>query len=482
MKQITTVIEVSDRKIKVFQGQVSKRGCALTACFSRSIDGSSDDEIIEILKSMIGELPKFPINPTFIIPRRLAILRQMKLPSQNLKEIEDMAGLQLVNRIPHSIDEATYHFHLLDQDSRGCCRVLVSVIQREVIQRYLDILRRSGIKDATLTLNSFGILGWVIYQTNIRKIENDQAVGFINIDLDHSEICFCYGSHLFFSRVLSGTWEHVGPDNVRKFIEEIRRSLAVYSSEHLGPEIKKIYILSGADKNEGLERELKYHLGIYVSLINPLENISQDSVVAKTIFEKQEPFSITAGVGALFSDVKGLVHLAPTMTIGKKLMGRQKIRVIKAALLFLFIASLGFLGQVIEISKSKKQLELLTGKADRLHKEAKQAKERIQLVEALDNEIAQYRFIPDLFDALHSLVPEEVSFRLVSLDKEGGLIVQGYARTHAQINDFQTRLIRSPQFHDVNLHFATGRQIARKPVMDFKIAMKMHRNEGGVLW
>ena len=57
-------------------------------------------------------------------------------------------------------------------------------------------------------------------------------------------------------------------------------------------------------------------------------------------------------------------------------------------------------------------------------------------------------------------------------------MVQGYARAHAGINDFQARLIRSKRFHDVDLRFATKRKIANMPVMDFKIVLQLSEPPG----
>jgi hypothetical protein len=56
-------------------------------------------------------------------------------------------------------------------------------------------------------------------------------------------------------------------------------------------------------------------------------------------------------------------------------------------------------------------------------------------------------------------------------------MVQGYSQTQAGINDFQSKLIQSSQFHDVNLLFATNRKIGNMSVMDFKIAMQLHDDQ-----
>jgi len=67
------------------------------------------------------------------------------------------------------------------------------------------------------------------------------------------------------------------------------------------------------------------------------------------------------------------------------------------------------------------------------------------------------------------------------MDKNKRLTIQGYAESHALINDFQVRLIQSAQFHDVDLKFATKRKIANMPVIDFEIVSQLAYEKEGAL-
>jgi len=82
---------------------------------------------------------------------------------------------------------------------------------------------------------------------------------------------------------------------------------------------------------------------------------------------------------------------------------------------------------------------------------------------------------------LPSLTPEDISFRTLSLDGQGNLVIQGYAKNNSDISDLQARMIRSPGFEDIDLKFSTKRRLANMPVMDFKIASKLTAGGEGAL-
>jgi len=65
-----------------------------------------------------------------------------------------------------------------------------------------------------------------------------------------------------------------------------------------------------------------------------------------------------------------------------------------------------------------------------------------------------------VIDQLNRLTPEGIAFRTLSLERDGNLIIQGYAK-----------------FHNVDLKFATKRRVVNMSVMDFKIASQLGGNE-----
>ncbi len=477
MKRVVTAIELNDVDIKLFQAEKVRGKDTVTFYDIRPIIHHSDEDAAALLKKMIALLPIVPDKPILLVPRRFAILRQMRLPSYDPKEIEDMIGLQLVNNIPYSITDVIYRYHLLDQNSEGYSRALVIILYGEIIQRYQQILQSAGIRNAKLTLNSFGVRDWLVYQSN-----KHQAVAVLNLDSQYSEICFCYDKKLFFSRSLSFKGKRLLLDDTEELVKQIGLSLDIYHSEHLGPETKDILIVSAPSEGKGLKRHIEDKLKLAAQIIEPFNNICCSHNSGRTDHQEHYPFSITAALGILMPGTKDFIDLAPAKIHAEKYMGIRQRWMVQCVLLFLMAAILGATVQLVHVEKRKTRLELLKNEVERLQAQAEKSREKIQFVEFFDQKLARVRFIPDLINEFNHLTPEGVSFRALSLDENGELMIQGYARMHAGMNDLQARLIQSSLFHDVDLKFATKRKIAGISVMDFKIVLQLYNEREETSW
>ena len=473
MARFSTTIEINDVDIKLFQAQRARRKDTFMVCDVRPVSGCTHENIVELLEDMVGSLPIIPEEPILLLPRCFAILRQLRLPSHEHNEIEDMIGLQLVNNIPYAVEDVIYRHHLLGQDSDGYSRVLVIIMRREVIERYQQVLRKVGIKGGILTLSSFGILDWLVYQEGVCKIANNQAVAFLNIDSQYSEVCFCYDKKLFFSRNISSYGKQLTLSDTEELADQMGLSLSIYHEERLGPEVGKILIPSSCTEALVLKNKLENKLGLPVEITCPLENVFYSSRVDKVISQKHYPFSITAGLGLLLTKRKDLINLASEEIHAEKQIRTQRLQLAKFILLSFIVAILSVSSWFIDIHKKGTRLELLRSEIVRLQPQLKDAGQKTKFVKFFDKKLAQHSFIPDLLEELNHLTPKDISFSTLSLDREKRLIIHGYVQEYTGINDFQTRLIQSSRFYDVDLKFATKRKIANRTVMDFKIALQL---------
>ena len=107
----------------------------------------------------------------------------------------------------------------------------------------------------------------------------------------------------------------------------------------------------------------------------------------------------------------------------------------------------------------------------------KETKKKKQFVETFYQELKRRIIIVDLIHELNKLTPNDISFRSLLLDDNGSFTIQGYAQTSTGVNDFQSRLVRSAIFNEVNLQFATKRKIFNMEVTDFKIISKLKIKE-----
>ncbi|HQP11048.1 MAG TPA: PilN domain-containing protein, partial [Candidatus Omnitrophota bacterium] len=441
--------------------------CRVVLCEASPLADGSDQASFEALTNLLARLSVIPDKPVILLPRRIAILRQMQLPSQDPAEIHDMIGLRLIHDIPYAVEEVMYRHYVLDRDGYGYSLVLVVIVCKEKIRRYEEILHQTGIADGAFVLDSFGILGWANYQEELCKIHADRAIALLSIDAIDSQICFCAGGKLFFSRILPHKNVSSAPVDKSELMKEIRASLELYRRECRGPEIGKIGILPCKGAPGSLDEDIKNQVRISAEVLESLENVPR---VENSIINREYPFSITAGIGALVSRSDDLLSWRVNAHSSKQPRRIWKLRM-TAAILLLLIMLLGLFGRLRSVHRNQEYLRSLRTYADRAQTESQRAQEKVRFFRSFDGKPEEI-FLPDLLDKLILAIPAEVALRTFDLDQEGNLSLQGYALTPGGIIVLQEGL-KSAQFHNVDLRSSANRQIAGRSVIDFRIDFQL---------
>jgi len=472
-KGIITVIEITDSHVKLLQGRTVRGKQEISACDVRSIENFTEEGVERTLKEAVASRNIQPDDLFLIIPRRLAILKQMNLPSHNEAEIQKMIGLQLVTQIPYALEDITYNYHILEKDSSGYTRALVIVVHNEVSDRYLNLFDRIGIKLNKLTLSSFGLLGWIGHQEDSKKVETKGPVALVNIDMMHTEICFCHDKKILFSRSVNYGARDLNEESIGDVVRQIDLSFDAYHKENMGPKAVNIIIVSTLHEATLLKKSLEKDLDIPAKIIPFLEDVPCQKSVNPEALKGRSDISLAGCVGLLLSDMKKAVNLTPQKIYDTQKTKRRKKQWIVFAALFLTVlvstASI-FLAELYWRTERLKEVEL---KIAPVKSKAEKAEKRTRFVEFLNKEFRHRIFIPDVIYELTNLMPEEISFRSLSLNEEGNFTIQGYARSSASVNDFQESLVRSSVFHEVNLHFATKQKRFNMEVTDFKITTRL---------
>src|SRR4051812_39173412 len=85
-----------------------------------------------------------------MLPRREVIVRQLTMPGVNDKDLEQAVRFQIDGLHPYSEDEAMYDYARLGSSQN----VLVGIVRRETMDRYLSFFAEAGIKIQLLTFSA----------------------------------------------------------------------------------------------------------------------------------------------------------------------------------------------------------------------------------------------------------------------------------------------------------------------------------------
>ena len=472
-KETSTVIEITDTHFKLLQSKLIKDNRVMSLCEVKPIQKFTEQEIIKLLKESILKKNIHPDEITLVVPRRLTILKQMRLPSHNEEEIKKMIGLQLVNQIPYPLEDIVYDYDILEKDNGGYTQVLTIIVHKEVSDRYVHLFKKLGVNLSKLMLSSLGLLGWLIYQESRKTNRIQQPVALIDIDVVHTEICFCHNKKLLFSRNINYGARDLSVNNIMELFNQIHLSLETYRKDHIGPDLKKVLLLSMMPETVALKDKIEKELKISSEVLTPFDNILCHENINLSSIKEQLGVSLSVAFGVLLSDFKKSMNLIPQEVHDIKQINLIKRQWGKFFVLLLTTLILCFSIIGIEFYQKYNALKVLEEKAGQLAPKIKMAKEKIKFVKDFRREFQQRIFLADLINTLNALTPAEISIRSLEIAEDRTLTLQGYAQTTASVNDFRARLVQSPVFKNVNQQFATQRKIFNLDLTDFKITCSL---------
>ncbi len=474
MKQkIPTFIEFTDTHIKLVQAKYTRQQPTISYCELRALHEFSDAELTNQVVTLTRSKNIQSDQVIFVIPRKFVILKYLHLPSQNPVEIKKMAGLQLVNHIPYSIEDIVYDCEIVEREKSGYSQVLVVVVHKDVFKRYASIFHKAGLHLTRAVLSSFGVSSWYHYQCLKEKVPAEDITAVITIDLASTEVCFCNQQKLIFSRQINYGSKDLGADNFASLIHQIDLSIKAYQNETKKGPITRCFIVSALPEAGLLRSRFESDHKIPVRLFSGFENIFTQKNVDIASLKNQPGVSLTVSLGLAMADLKNLGNLAPAEIQEKKRTSLRQTEWIKFGVLFCAVCLLLATIPGREYYRQMKVLKKLESEIKAQEPALKVANQKIELVKVLKETIDDRIIVSEVFAEINRLLTDDISLRGINLDSRGSLTIQGYAQSSAGVNAFQAALVNSPVFKELNLEFATKRKIFNVDVVDFKIVAQL---------
>ena len=471
-KHIPTAIAMTDNCLKLVRARYVRGQGQMTALEVQHVNGDADAELLPALRELARLKAVKAGGAYLVLPRHLAILKVLRLPSQDERELRQMAEIQISSQTPYTMDEVEYDIRVISRDEEGYTKVLLIVIPKDVTERFIDLAEQARFTLAGITISSFGLLGWFRYQAGRNRLDAKSPLALCNIDLNHTEICFLEKQRLIFSRNVN-----VGLRELRstpdELIQQIALSIKYYESERMGGPLSRFVVVSGQSDLQEFIGQLEGQLQMPCESISPTDGVSLPRHLRDAVLEADAGLTLTAPMGIHFADPKQVVSLLPRSIRASKQNRILKRELIKLFLCVMLLYATALFVWSIRLSEKEKQVERLRSAVSELDPQIDEAKRKMRLIEYFDQYVDGRIFIPEVMGQLAKLVPEDISLNSLYLNERCVFTIQGYAQTREALNDFQARLVNEPMFRKVNLEFATSRRIFTMQVTDFKFTASL---------
>jgi Tfp pilus assembly protein PilN len=478
-KDTITTIEIAESHVTLLQAKTARGNKVVTHCSSKRVFRPSDEDFAKIIAEFKTAKGLKMENLILILSRRQSIQKQLRLPSHNEDEIKKMINLRIVNEVPYQREDIIFEYSILDKEASGYTRVLVTIVHKDLVSRYLKIFNKLGLNPVRITLSSFGLLYWLNYQKSRIKTIGDSPYVVINIDDVGTEICFCYLDHLLYSRGINLGAKDLIDENLEHYAKQLLLTMKTYGKEEMGPEIRKAVIISSLPQIPDIQNALKQEFNITSEVMTPIDNLPCQKGLNISDLWGNSGISVAAGLGFLFFDLKKMIHLIPDDLKSTKISKLRKRKILKTAVLSVAAVGLVACAYGADLYQGAFYLRQLDDKLAILKPQLKHSEEQLKLARFVRGKIEGRVLITELFSELYDITPEKISFQSINLDAKGYLNLHGYSKDGASVNNLQSTLVNSKLFQDVNLQYATKLRIFNEELTDFKMNCRLQA--GGVL-
>jgi Tfp pilus assembly PilM family ATPase/Tfp pilus assembly protein PilN len=471
--KVITVLEIGKKWLKLVQTEKEKslnRVCSLEA-----VDISSFSEK-EIIDKVAGFKHKYNIdsqNLLICLPYDMATVKNLHLPSTSPAEIEDMVDLQVGKQTPYSSDEIIKDYYISKSYTGGYSRVLLVIVHRDIIQRYLRIVEAAGLDVDRIGFSSEGFLEWGRFVC-AEAIFIDKAGVLINIDYDTIDFEVVAENDIIFSRNFSLGSDQFSVSNQdwqEKFTEEITRSIYAYQNQVTDKEVGKIVISATKFAKQKINPELlEEKIGLPVEVVDQLDRVKKTEQVLDSYnkwSEKNLSFAGLIGSSFIFSKQE-LDFIPQELKIERsfKERGRDIYRIgVISAFILLLLSGL-FLVRLYNKERYSAQLET---RISEISDKTQKLSNMLAKVQAVRERMQTRGFSLDLIYEVHNAVLAEIYLSTLVFDGKENLVLRGNSSSMSEVFVFVNKLEESEYFKNVKARHTERREVQGKESVSFEI-------------
>ncbi|MFA6378969.1 MAG: pilus assembly protein PilM [Candidatus Omnitrophota bacterium] len=464
-----SIFEITETHLRILRARfLPDRSLQVFSLDALKIEQSSRENLSKILASVVTSKDK-KSQVVVVLPRSQVIFKNFSLPSHSKEELKKMIGLQMATQVPYAREDIVFDYSVLGQDLLGYTKILSAVVHKEVIDEFSKMFKSAGLTIQQFVLSSSSVARWFCIQYPQEVEKDKKTVGILNVESVRSEFCFACHGQLVYAREIKYGRRDVGGDFEDLFLKDIFLTLEAYLREHAGDTVQKIFILAPAAIHGLLLERIQAQKKIIVELIDPFAVIKQNkNMVISAIFQAEDLSPIVC-LGAAQESMKPSLDLLPEEVQKSQRMAAQKWQIFQLVLLVVVNLALFFLIFFQAFYKDQAYLNDLKLKASKMHSRVEDVKRQAEQLKEIESRINPRISTVDIVYSLYDMTPKEISFQLLSLDKEGNLTIQGIAETRSSVNDFHRRLTNNPLFENASLQYAAQRRFFEGEITDFKI-------------
>ena len=302
-------VSLGEDVFKMAQLKVSNV-CSLTDVVKRDIRQVTEEDLPQTIVTACAGINLRKWRTLVVVPPQIITTKNIGIPSLDPTEIKSIIDLQAGRHTPYAREEILVGYVTIGVFQRNYTKVLLVIVNREIIKKQLSILQAAGLKVEKVLFAPEGMASFYADILNIK--EEDTPVGIIDMAYGHSNFIVEFNRTVATYRHIAFGMSHLIKEGVaaqEKLIGEILKSVEAYQNEDIHKMPETFYLTSDDAKVKELQPILQEKLKANVKILPFLDRIqASQSTLLKIVSEFNDDsyldvIATTARVDALQVDL-----------------------------------------------------------------------------------------------------------------------------------------------------------------------------------
>jgi hypothetical protein len=390
------------------------------------------------------------------IPRHLAMLKFLKLPSLDQTEIASMAKMEILRQVPYAEDEMVGAHKIIRPEDDGYSLVLLVSVLKTVVDNPVTILKSCGLTVEKIALGAELLPEWFLENLPDCKAKN---VLTVNVSADYLDIQVLESGRWVFSRAVS---LEDSPKNDTAWLSEVAASAGAYQKNSF-VKLQGICFSGTAEDASRLE-PLSEELQLPIYVVNPAKH---NPITAVEKIRRDASYVTLCELCWHADDAE--IDLTPGQLSQENQMAPfRRNGAIALVWLIIFLAFV-IAGSWKRAANEKYLIASIDAEIERNKPRVEEAAKMAQLLETIRNHADARPLAVDIFVQAHRAVPAGMTLEMMDYEDRQSLTLRGSADRPDAVFECAKALEKSPWFSSVRVRYVTKHIVDGLETADFEI-------------
>jgi Tfp pilus assembly PilM family ATPase/Tfp pilus assembly protein PilN len=250
-------LDIGAHSLKAVQLTTSLHDFQITGFQVREHHISTWQDLSQELRSLMQEAQMDADVIVASFPSHRALFRTTEMPFGQLSKIEATIRFEAETMMAVPLDGMVIDFALLDKSAQGST-VLVTCVQEDLLQDYLDALQGADIAPDIVDIDSLAL------SSLMSELKQEGTIALLDIGADKASVDVFHDGQLRFTRSIP--LEGEGKKTVKKIrptLDEVILSIKAYQGAG-GDSVDALWLIGGGSRIKGIAEYLTKETGVPV--------------------------------------------------------------------------------------------------------------------------------------------------------------------------------------------------------------------------